>query len=57
MTELENKVCEVLDKIQLPLCACEIGTCEGNHPGKSCKMWITRQILLALTPTLPKDEK
>lgn len=53
MTELENRICELLQGF-VP-CTCAIGTCEGEHVSKSCKVVIARQII-ALVLSSAKDD-
>lgn len=48
MREIQNKLCEILGRIQTPLCKCEIGTCKGDPNGASCKVWIANQMIACM---------
>jgi hypothetical protein len=44
ISDLEKSVCEKLSKVS-SLCSCETGTCTGEHPSGSCKLFVARDII------------
>ena len=56
MTDLENKICEILSEMTVQ-CSCKVGTCHENDKTVNCKVAVSRRIIKIFDKVIAEANK